>query len=172
MTPESTLRRATSADAPAMARQMVAGLADYPSFAPARWRPPAAAEEEANLLALLPDPAIWALVAEDGGRLVGQVTLVPAARAARPVDDPRLVHLRNLFVDRAHWGGGLATALHGAAVAAAGERGFTTLRLFVATGQDRARRFYAREGWAMAGAPFFDPVPGLELVELRRPAGS
>jgi GNAT superfamily N-acetyltransferase len=155
-----------------MARQMVEGLADYPGFAPPGWTAPAAAEEEAHLRALLPDPAIWATVAEAGGRLVGQVTLVPATRAARAVAEPALVHLRNLFVDRELWGGGLATALHAAAVAAARERGFTGLRLFVATGQERARRFYAREGWTTVGAPFFDPVPGLELVELRRRTGS
>ena len=45
------------------------------------------------------------------------------------------------------------------------------MRLFVATGQERARRFYAREGWADVGAPFFDPRPGLELQEMRRPVG-
>jgi GNAT superfamily N-acetyltransferase len=172
MSPEPTVRRAVPADAPAMAGQMVEGLADYRVFAPAGWRAPAAAEEEAHLRALLPDPAIWSMVAEYGGRLVGQVTLVPAARAAHPVPDPGLAHLRNLFVDREFWGGGLAAALHAAVVAAARERGFTGLRLFVATGQERARRFYAREGWTTVGPPFFDPVPGLELVELRRRAGS
>ena len=48
---------------------------------------------------------------------------------------------------------------------------YTAMRLFVATGQERARRFYAREGWADVGAPFFDPRPGLELQEMRRPVG-
>ena len=68
------------------------------------------------------------------------------------------MHLRNLFVAREHWGGGLASAMHAAAVGAAAQRGHTAMRLFVATGQERARRFYAREGWADVGAPFFDPA--------------
>ena len=72
---------------------------------------------------------------------------MPAARAARPVEDPALGHLRNLFVARAQWGSGLATALLRAAEQDARDRGFTELRLFVAEGQARARRFYEREGW-------------------------
>ena len=61
----------------------------------------------------------------------------------------------------------MATALNAAAVETAGERGFTEMRLFVAAGQARARRFYEREGWRAVGEPFFDPVPGLTLVEYR-----
>ena len=93
--------------------------------------------------------------------------MLPAARAPHPVDDPALGHVSNLFVRRDRWGSGLARALHAAAVAAARDRGFTELRLFVAAGQARARRFYEREGWAAAGAPFDDPVPGLTMVEYR-----
>ena len=54
-----------------------------------------------------------------------------------------------------------------AAVEAAGARGFTELRLFVAAGQARARRFYEREGWLPAGDPFDDPIPGLTMIESR-----
>ena len=79
------------------------------------------------------------------------------------------MHMRNLFVDADRWGGGLATALHDAGVGAAAQRGFTAMRLFVATGQARARGFCAREGWREAGPPFFEPALGLELVEMRRP---
>ena len=163
------LRPAEVADAAAMAAGMVAGLQGYLAFAAAGWRAPAAAEEEAHLRTLLADPHVWACVADAGGRVIGQVTLVPAARAARPVEEPGLMHLRNLFVDREHWGGGLAASLHAAALGAAAQRGFTAMRLFVATGQARARGFYAREGWREAGAPFFEPALGLELVEMRRP---
>jgi GNAT superfamily N-acetyltransferase len=151
-----------------MAAGMIDGLEVYRAFAPANWRAPSAAEEEAHLLTLLADPHVWACVAEDGGRLVGQVVILPATRAARPVDEPGLMHLRNLFVDADRWGSGLATALHVAALGAAAQRGFTAMRLFVATGQVRARGFYAREGWKEAGAPFFEPRLGLELVEMRR----
>ena len=164
------LRAAVVADAAAMAAGMVAGLDGYRRFAPAGWRPPTAADEEAHLRTLLADPHVWGCVADAGGRVVGQVTILPAARAARPADDPGLMHLRNLFVDAGHWGDGLATALHAAALDAAAQRGFVAMRLFVATGQARARRFYAREGWREAGAPFPEASLGLELVEMRRPA--
>jgi GNAT superfamily N-acetyltransferase len=111
---------------------------------------------------------VCCLVAESGGDVVGQITVLPAARAPRPVDDPSLAHISNLFVRRDHWGTPLAADLHRAALEAAAERGFTELRLFVATGQARARRFYEREGWRPAGDPFHDPVPGLEMIEYRR----
>ena len=163
------LRPALLADTPAMAAGMTDALADYPSFAPPGWTVPPEAAEEAALQLLLTDPSAWICVAEVGGRIAGQVTLVPAERTLRPVDEPGLIHLRNLFVDKAHWGGGVATALHAAAVDAARERGYSAMRLFVATGQARARRFYAREGWEQTSEPFFDPRPGLELVEMRRP---
>ena len=162
------LRPAVAADVPAMAAGMMAGLEDYPAFARPGWRPPPAADEEAHLHHLLADPGVWACVAEVDGRIAGQIMLVPASRAARPVDEPGLMHLRNLFVDKAHWGDGLATELHAAALDAARERGYAAMRLFVATGQARAHRFYAREGWVPAGAPFYDAGPDLELVELRR----
>jgi len=166
---DPVLRGAELGDAPALAAGMTEALADYPAFTPAGWTAPSEADEEAHLRVLLADPGVWACVAESGDRIVGQIMLVPAARAARPVDEPALVHLRNLFVAREHWGGGLATAMHAAAVEAAAQRGYMTMRLFVATGQQRARRFYTREGWADVGAPFFDPRPDLELQEMRRP---
>ena len=168
MAGEPLLRPAVVADVEALAAGMMAGLAEYPAFARPGWRAPAVADEEAHLHDLLADPGVWACVAEVDGRIAGQIMLVPADRAARPVAEPGLMHLRNLFVDKAHWGGGLAVALHAAAVDAARERGYVAMRLFVATGQERARRFYAREGWEPAGEPFHDPAPDLELIELRR----
>jgi GNAT superfamily N-acetyltransferase len=163
------LRPAVAADVPDLAAGMIAGLEDYPTFARPGWQAPSAADEEAHLRHLLADPGVWSCVAEIDGRIVGQIMLVPADRAARPVDEPGLMHLRNLFVDREHWGGGLATALHAASIDAARERGYVAMRLFVATGQLRAQRFYVREGWAPVGEPFHAAGPDLELIELRRP---
>jgi GNAT superfamily N-acetyltransferase len=120
---------------------------------------------------VLADPDFHCLVAELDGAVVGQVSTVPAAKAARAVDEPGLGHLRNLYVDRAQWGSGVARALMEAAVEDAARRGFGALRLFVAEGQARARRFYEREGWRRHGAAFFDAVPGLTMVEYRRPIG-
>ena len=169
--PVPTLRRAVPADAEAIARGAVEGLADYPAFAPPGWMGPAYEPELGHTRVVLADSDFHCVVAEAGGTIVGQVTVVPAARAARPVEEPGLGHLRNLYVDRSQWGSGLATKLMRAALEDARSRGFRELRLFVAEGQARARRFYEREGWRAVGAPFFDAVPGLSMVEYRRPVG-
>jgi len=171
MTPAFELRPATPADAEALALGAVDGVADYLTFAPPGWTGPAYGPELEYTRVVLADPAYHCIVAEAGGRVVGQVTVVPAARAARPVEDSALGHLRNLYVDRSQWGSGLAAALMRAALEDARARGFVQLRLFVAEGQARARRFYERQGWRAVSAPYFDPVPGLSMIEYRRAVG-
>jgi ribosomal protein S18 acetylase RimI-like enzyme len=161
------LRRATTADAEALARGVIDGVADYPAFAPAGWSAPGLTAEIEHLRQALAEDDVWCFVAETDGEVAGQVTVMPATRAPHPVDDPSLGHVSNLFVRRDFWGRGLARDLHRAAVDAAAARGFAQLRLFVAEGQARARRFYEREGWQAAGEPFDDPVPGLTIVEYR-----
>ena len=47
------------------------------------------------------------------------------------------------------------------------EEGFRAMRLFVATGQARARRFYEREGWRAVAEMPESPL-GLPLIEYRR----
>ena len=167
---EVSLRDATAADVEALAQAVVDGVAEYPAFAPAGWSPPTVTGEAEHLHALLGDDRVRCIVAEaERSRIIGQVTVLPAAIAARPVAEPELAHLRNLFVDPEFQGAGVARLLTGAALDAARERGFTAIRLFVAEGQARARRFYEREGWSAVGEPFYDAVPGLDLLEYRRP---
>lgn len=161
------IRRATSADVEPLAVGVIEGVEDYPSFAPPGWTAPSFQDELKGVREALADADVSCLVAESGSELVGQITLLPAARAARPVEDSSLAHISNLIVRRDHWGGGLASALHRAALEAADARGFTELRLFVAAGQARARRFYEREGWLPAGDPFDEPAWGLAFVEYR-----
>ena len=160
-------RRATIADAESLARGVLEGVEDYPSFAPPGWTAPSLETEVEHLRESLADEEVWCVVADSGGGLIGQITVLPAACAPHPVDNASLAHISNLFVRRDHWGTGLARDLHRAALDAAGERGFSELRLFVAVGQARARRFYEREGWRVAGDPFDDPVPGLTMIEYR-----
>jgi diaminopimelate decarboxylase len=162
------LRRATAADAAALAEGVIAGVADYPSFAPPGWAAPPLDAEVEHARELLADADVHCLVAESDGEIVGQITVLPARRAPHPIDTPTLAHVSNLIVRRDFWGAGLARDLHRAALDAARGRGFTELRLFVAEGQGRARRFYEREGWLAAGDPFDDPIPGLTMVEYRR----
>jgi GNAT superfamily N-acetyltransferase len=161
------LRAATIEDAERLARAVVEGLETYRSFAPPGWTGPSPSSEVEVLRGLIGAERVWCLLAETGGELVGQITVLPAARAAHPVDDPALAHLRNLFVRQDFWGTGLARVLHGAAVEAARERGFAAMRLFTAAAHARARRFYEREGWVAAGAEFHDDGPGLAIVEYR-----
>jgi GNAT superfamily N-acetyltransferase len=165
--PAVALRRATPADAAALAHQLVEAVADYPAFAPPGWTGPTVDAETGHLAAVLADPEVHCTVARAGGTVVGQVTVLPAARAPHPVDDRGLGHFSNLMVRPDLWGSGLAHALHEAAVTGARDRGLARLRLFVAEGQSRARRFYEREGWERAGEAFDDPVPGLRMVEYR-----
>jgi GNAT superfamily N-acetyltransferase len=160
-------RRASVADAEPLAQGVLEGIEDYPSFAPPNWTAPSLEAELEHLRELLADEDVCCLVADSGGDVIGQITVLPAARAPRPVDDASLAHISNLFVRRDYWGAGLAGDLHRAALEAAGERGFTELRLFVAVGQARARGFYEREGWLPAGDPFDDLIPGLTMIEYR-----
>jgi GNAT superfamily N-acetyltransferase len=129
------LRRATIADAEPLARGVIEGVEDYRSFAPPGWTGLSFEAELKHLRQGLADPEVCCLVAESEGALLGQITLLPAARAPHPVEDSSLAHISNLFVRRDHWGLGLAADLHRAAVEAAGARGFTELRLFVAAGR-------------------------------------
>jgi GNAT superfamily N-acetyltransferase len=160
-------RDATAADAEALARTVIDGFEHYRTFAPAGWEPPPLAVELEVAQRLLPDERVWALVAEDDGRIVGQISILPAAMAGVPADDPALAHLRNLFVEPAHWGTGLAATLLHAGAAEARERGFRAMRLFTPAGQGRARRFYEREGWRRVGEEFSAPELGLPLIEYR-----
>jgi ribosomal protein S18 acetylase RimI-like enzyme len=161
------IRRATSADAEPLALGVIEGVDGYPSFAPPGWTAPSFEAELKHVRHALADADVYCLVAESGSGLVGQITLLPAVRAPHPVGDSSLAHISNLVVRRDYWGVGLASALHRAALEAADARGFTELRLFVAAGQARARRFYEREGWLPASDPFAEPVWGLTFIEYR-----
>jgi len=161
------IRLATSSGAEALARGVIEGLEDYPSFAAPGWTAPLFEDELQHVRELLADADVYCLLAEAASGLVGQITFLPAARVPHPVEDSSLAHISNLFVRRDYWGIGLASELHSAALEAADACGFIELRFFVAAGQARARRFYEREGWLPAGDPFDDPSPGLTMIEYR-----
>jgi len=141
----------------------------YRSFAPADWQPPGASEQLRGLQGWIEYPDFWGELACEADSLAGHATFIPAVRhASRPVPDPTLAHLGHLFVKPRHWGSGLATQLLAHATSAAGKRGFEAMRVFVAVGQARARRFYAREGFTAAGEPFEFGL-GLPMLEYWRP---
>jgi ribosomal protein S18 acetylase RimI-like enzyme len=161
-------REAAPADAPRVAPVMAAGFDTYRAFAPAGWQPPPVEAFAERIAGRLAEPGVWCLLAEDGAGVAGYVAFLPAAEARRPVPDPRLAHFWMLFVRSAWWGTGLARRLHRDACAAATARGFTAMRLFTPAAQGRARRFYEREGWALAEGPYTDDELGFAVVEYRR----
>jgi GNAT superfamily N-acetyltransferase len=140
------------------------GLEGYTAFAPADWAVPdeRGAEAVARGRASLEDPDAFGLLAEEDGSAVGVVLWVPEP------DDPDCVYFRNLFVRSSHWGSGLAAELHRRAVDEARERGWLRMRLLTPALQQRARRFYEREGWTLSREPYDDAKLGMQVVEYRR----
>jgi predicted N-acetyltransferase YhbS len=161
-------RPAAPGDAERMVAVAMEGFESYRAFAPQGWAPPSAADEVERLRRMLGEDHAWYRVAEYDGELVGHVGFLPAEHTFAPTGDPQLAHFRQLFVLRAHWGSGLATRLHAAALDEARARGFTAMRLFTPAAHGRARRFYEREGWGLARPPAFDERIGLDIAEYRR----
>jgi GNAT superfamily N-acetyltransferase len=161
-------RPATVADADRLAAVAVEGFETYRVFAPEDFQVPSADEIAGNLATRLETPTVWCMLAEQPSQVAGYVSMLPAADARRPVSDPRLVHFWMLFVRAPWWGTGLATRLHDAACTEAATRGYTAMRLFTPAEQARARRFYEREGWTLAGGPHPDDDLRISIVEYRR----
>jgi GNAT superfamily N-acetyltransferase len=161
-------RRATPADAPAVAAVTVEGFETYLEFAPAGWHVPTLAEELEIAKIVLAKPSIWCRLATAGSQPVAHVGFIAAAHSLASSDDARLAHLWHLFVVRAWWGSGVATLLLRGAVTAAHEAGFETMRLFTPADHGRARRFYEREGWTMLREPGWDGPFGMPMAEYRR----
>ncbi|HEX2084724.1 MAG TPA: GNAT family N-acetyltransferase [Solirubrobacteraceae bacterium] len=158
------IRRAESADLPALLAIDAEGFETYRDFAPPGWEPPTFDDIAERSL---DERAAW-LLAEEDGKPVGHVMFIPAALSSVPVDDPRLAHVMQVFVRRSHWGTGVAAELMRALVEEAARRGYEEMRLFTPEAQGRARRFYEREGWRLV-ARIEDTPLGFPVVEYRRP---
>jgi diamine N-acetyltransferase len=155
-------------DIEAVAELVADAFAGYRTFAPAGWQPPLASEEVRRLRRSIVEPGFWGELAFDGQTLVGDALFVPAEHYSfRPAPDPSFAHLSHLFVEQEYWGSGVAVQLLAHATDAAAALGFAGMRLFVAVGQARARRFYAREGFVAVGEPFEFGL-GLPALEYQR----
>jgi GNAT superfamily N-acetyltransferase len=164
-----TIRLATIADATALAETVRLGFEGYRAWAPAGWDPPPPQIDLIRTRESLGQPDVWCAIAEAGGATAGHV----AVTSARTREEPRalipgMAHLWMLFLREPWWGTGLAADLLGRAIAEASARGYRTIRLETPSAHVRARRFYEREGWLMAGEPYYAPALGLEIVEYRR----
>jgi GNAT superfamily N-acetyltransferase len=158
-----TLRPATADDAEALIAVMAEGVAGYRDFAP-DWEmrmPPLE-----GMRARIELAGGFTLLAEADGAVLGHVSYLPSEDSGHPDPQPGLAHLWQMFVRESHQGSGLATELMARAVAAAREGGYTQMRLYTPALQQRARRFYEREGWELL-REFFDDRLGLDVAEYR-----
>ena len=90
-------------------------------------------------------------VAEEGGRVLGwSCCFLPGRDADLPMTTAELVAL---YLDPEVWGRGLGKALLNLAVDDSSRRGALEMSLWVLTGNQRARTFYERSGFALGTAP-------------------
>jgi GNAT superfamily N-acetyltransferase len=163
-----TFREIGPADIDEVAALVADSFVGYRAFAPADWQPPPVGEQIRGLQRWIGDPDFWGELASDDQALVGHATVTPATRHSfHAAQDPALAHLGHLFVKPRYWGSGVAAQLLAHATNAASARGFAAMRLFVPVGQERARRFYTREGFIAVGEPF--DFAGLPTLEYHRP---
>jgi len=160
------VRAATPDDAPILMTLMAEGFDSYHAFAPEGWEPQQPPESAFRARLML--ASHWCAIAEDDdAAAMGHAAFLDSADSGHPDPEAGMAHFWQLFVRPAHWGTGLASDLMRRAVAAARERGFTTMRLFTPAGQARARRFYEREGFTLV-REFDDDRLGLRVAEYRR----
>ncbi|MFP5235772.1 MAG: N-acetyltransferase family protein [Acidobacteriota bacterium] len=103
------------------------------------------------------------LVAVDNGEIIGFATTMPS----RDQDLPDFGELCALYVTPEHWSSGVGATLSAAARAALSKLGFRDALLWVMTGNERAERFYRRDGWTADGLKRTDTVWNVTVNELR-----
>jgi GNAT superfamily N-acetyltransferase len=103
------------------------------------------------------------VVAVEDGAIVGFASTAPA----REDDAAGCGELCALYVDPPAWGTGAGRVLIADARARLVERGFGEALLWVLRGNERAERFYRRDGWEADGVEKEDTVIGLTLPERR-----
>ena len=92
-------------------------------------------------------------------RICGFATTMPA-----PVPDQG--ELAGLYVDPDHWGRGIGTRLLTEARSYLALRGFSRAGLWVLSGNTRAQRFYARDGWRPDGVTRGQRIWGIDVQEV------
>lgn len=149
-----TVRRGAPADARALAEIYCASARQHVALDPTRYRVPALAaviERFTEVLAATERAAV--LVAESGGVLTGYAELWAAPDpVAASMMAPLRVASATLAVAEEARERGIGTALLDAARAWAGERGGTRLVVDVLIANERALRFYERQGFRRFGA--------------------
>ena len=109
-------------------------------------------------------PREHVLVATCDAGLVGFASAGPTRDRDR--DDRLTGELYAIYLLEEEWGRGAGRALHEAAVTALREAGFRDATLWVLGPNDRARRFYERNGWAADGSTKLESY-GAPVTEVR-----
>jgi len=142
----ATLRDAGFEDAPGIAAMHVASWrAAYPGLLPATVLDGlSVSDRTATWERVLADRHQFVVVAELAGTVVG----VGHAGPARDVDlGPTTGQLTTLYVAPGTWGAGTGLALHDAALDRLGTAEYDSAVVWMLSTNDRARRFYRRQGW-------------------------
>lgn len=112
----------------------------------------------------------FTLVAEVHGTVQGFATLETPSQDEE--DEHWVGMLRALYLPRSAWGTGVGVALLHSAAAEMHAAGCREAVLWMLEGNDRAARFYRREGWELDGArrgsDYYDGDPGIPEVRWRR----
>jgi ribosomal protein S18 acetylase RimI-like enzyme len=147
------IRRATSSDAPSLS---AFAAAVFPLGCPATDPADLASHigsqlTPARFVALIDDPNIVVLLAESSQRIVAY--LVIARRSPHPaLAVPAPAELRKLYLDPAHHGTGLSSALIHCALSILNAEGPRPIWLSVFSENPRAIAFYKKWGFEIAGA--------------------
>jgi GNAT superfamily N-acetyltransferase len=161
-----TLRRATGADAQAVARMHVAAWQTaYRGIIPDSFLD--AMDVAARAARYTFDrmgtggPATW--IAVDGDRVVGMVSISPS----RDEDQPELGEVQALYVSPERWRSGAGTQLMARAESLLVQAGFREALLWVLRDNARGRAFYEATGWSADGHSKTVEIGGHEVVEVR-----
>jgi ribosomal protein S18 acetylase RimI-like enzyme len=161
-----SLRRATGADAPAVAAMHIrAWQVAYRGIVPdahLEGLDVATRAARYDFDSAAPGvPETW--IAVDGDDIVGFVAVAPS----RDEDLPGLGEVCAIYVDPDRWRSGAGSALLAQAEVLLGDAGVDEAHLWVLEDNARARRFYERAGWALDGARKVVEIGGKPLAEVR-----
>lgn len=114
-----------------------------------------------------PQPRTRTVLALAGGTVLGFAATGPPLNLDDSTD-PTLGDLYALYLDPVVWGRGIGARLHAAALNRLRACDFTHAGLWILDGNQRAMRFYLREGWTDTGRTQIDRGPDdIELQERR-----
>jgi len=164
--PSWTLRRATGADAQAVAAMHVgAWRTAYRGIVPDPILDEMDVASRARRYSFdrrgHADPVTW--IAADGEIVIGMVSIGPS----RDDDLPELGEVQALYVEPGRWRSGAGSDLMATAEALLIEAGFREALLWVFRDNDRARRFYEATGWSSDGRSKDVQIGGREIAEVR-----